>query len=347
MVKNGTNRKQPKGGPRKKINRRSRADVVLAQGVGKSIPRAFGDSTLPGNCWDAFHPSHASLPRSVGPYTVVRTSAVVTSSDKLLIFGTFQENTDTGGRVWTNTVAIGANDATVDVSAANNAKYYSVPTPDGVSGPFASTTAVPSAISVQVMNPNALQTTAGIVQGAVLPMQFAIGGASRTWNSFANDFVSYFKPRLCSAGKLALRGVQMDSYPLNMSEVSDFKQLDEKVQDQNGTIFTWSGASAGTVGSASMNPVGWAPMGIANPNGVALDYLVCVEWRVRFDIGHPACSTHTHHPVSSDKAWDKQIAKAVNLGHGVMDIVERVANVGAAVMPAIRGAGRALPMIAN
>lgn len=204
------------------------------------------------------------------------------------------------------------------VNANNNANVRNIPIPGGA-GETVTLTAVPSAISVQVMNPEALQTTTGIVAMGVCHTQLDINNRLGTWAQLSDEFISYFKPRLCSAGKLALRGVQMNSYPLNMSAISDFRPI---VQ---------SGDTTTTLDGSKFAPEGWAPIVIVNENGVGLELLITVEWRVRFDIGNPAVASHQHHGVTPDASWNKMLSDAISLGNGVVDIVERVASAGQAI----------------
>jgi hypothetical protein len=182
------------------------------------------------------------------------------------------------------------------------------------------------------MNPNALQTTAGIVAMAVCNTQLNLNDRVETWNDISTEFVSYFRPRLCSAGKLALRGVQMNSYPMNMSELADFKPMNAS-----------AGGGTTTLNGNNLDAKGWAPIVINNKNGVALDLLISIEWRVRFDIGNPAVASHQHHGVTPDRTWDRMIADAISMGNGVLDIVERVASAGQA---AYQIGNRARPMLA-
>ena len=135
-----------------------------------------------------------------------------------------------------------------------------------------------------------------------------------------------------SAGKLALRGVQMDSYPLNMSALADFRP----VANTADAAVTWDATNL-------IHPLGFAPIVVINQAStetppLKLNFLVTVEWRVRFDIGNPAVASHTHHGVSSDQHWDDLIRQAVQKGAGVADIVERVANAGGAIAEAAEAA---------
>ncbi|CAE7911198.1 unnamed protein product, partial [Symbiodinium necroappetens] len=181
-------------------------------------------------------------------------------------------------------------------------------------------TLAPSAFSAQVMNPNALQTTSGILYGGrfhtVPEFDF---GSSITGEEFASNFVSYNSPRLMSAGKLALRGVSIDAIPFNMSKLSDFCRLSTDA----------SGAT--TLSNDSPFFDGFAPLVVYNPSGVTIEYLVCVEWRCRFDATNPAQAGHVMHRPSTDNQWHAAIDHAMKIGNGVKDIAESVAAVGSIV----------------
>ena len=133
-----------------------------------------------------------------------------------------------------------------------------------------------------------------------------------------------FRSRLCSAGKLALRGVKVDAIPYNMSQLADFcpRAL------INPTPFDreWN------EGAFEAQLEGFAPIFIYNKNNVALQILVTVEWRVRFDPGNPAYAGHTYHPVATDSCWNDTIRGMEAEGHGVVDMAEGIADFGDAVM---------------
>ncbi len=195
-------------------------------------------------------------------------------------------------------------------------------------------TLVPSALSVQVMCPTPLQTAAGIVYAGVMNTQAQIAGRAETWNAYMEKFVQFQNPRLLAASKLALRGVQINSYPLNMTEVSKFTPLDKRPD----ATFAY--------GASQPEPTGWAPIVIYNPSGARLELLMTVEYRVRFDLDHPASASHTHHPVATDSTWDKMIKGAVALGNGVLDIADVTANTGMAVGRAM-AVGKRVAALAN
>jgi len=310
-------------------NGRARADRQLAQGTGRAVRRPFLVAPKAHTCrgWDAFDPYHLALPRATGPYAVVRTSSLISTSAKYCQFGVFRNSG--AGDLWNNTVLITDVVSGDPVNGNNNTRRHVVPVPGGIiSG--SSMTVVPAAVSVQLMNPEALQTTTGIIAGAVCHTQFDINDRIETYDDLCTAVISYFRPRLMSAAKVALRGVQANAYPLNMSAVSDFKPLAPAVE---GT-FTMNN---------TMHPEGWAPIIFINQGGVALNFLVSVEWRVRFDVGNPAVASHTHHGVTPDGVWEQAINRAVSMGNGILDIADKVASVGQAVAPLIQKMPKALP----
>jgi hypothetical protein len=119
----------------------------------------------------------------------------------------------------------------------------------------------------------------------------------------------------------------MNSHPLSMADCSEFLPLFELGDDAGRA---WDEG-------ANSNPRGWAPLVVVNPNNAVLNLLISVEWRVRFDVGHPAVSSHVHHGVTHDAAWDAGIRRATETLPGVVDIVEKVASAGMA----LRGAAAA------
>jgi len=261
-------------------------------------------------CWDATHPLHLGLPRAVGPYLPIRVTRRFKTSAEVVQLGTFmQERTELvtdPGRVWTNVIAVEDVDPTLSIGAPNNANFITIPLPSLGFGAVG----CPGAFTVQLMNPNPLQTTSGVLYTGVMNVQGIQGGEPVTWRSHADNFVNFQSPRLLAAPRVALRGVQMNSFPLNMNAVSDF------------THVALSNDFTGTYDASQPYSMGWAPMTVYNPQQVELEYLVTVEWRVRFDLGNPASAGHVHHPIASDTVWDRLMRTAVALGNGVHDIAE-------------------------
>lgn len=309
-IRQARKKKNGKRGPM-----RSRASNILAQGVGGVTQRAFGSSSggLHG-CWDATLPPHLPLPRAVGPYTVIRTTKRISSARHFHVFGTFQNNNPaiSSNGHWSTVCSVADVVSGTGIDQADNA--HAIASPMESIGSAA--TVCPSAFTVQVMNTEALQTTHGMIYAGVVSNQLPIGGRTETWNELGDYLVEFQRPRLLAAAKTALRGVKMDSYPLNMTEVSKFTPL-----------------AAATPGAFTYNankeePTGWAPIFVYNPDGVELEYLVTTEWRVRFDFTNPASASHIGQGMSTDRTWHQAIARAMSLGNGVLDIADVVANTG-------------------
>lgn len=304
----------------------------IKQGTGKSVTRAFG-STLAGvnnhcDAFDAFHHCHAPLPRAIGSYTVVRSTQLIDTNRVLNILGPVY---DRSAGKWSDIASVSFNSGTATIGGTGNTRIDKFAVLGNAT--WNGCQSVPAAFSVQVMNPNALQTTSGIVYiGRIRTSLKLSEDLSQTVNDLANFLVSYNNPRLCSAAKLAFRGVQVDLVPYNMSELANFTPL-------SSPTFTQYGAN-------SPNPYGFAPMFIYNPNQIALQLLVCAEWRVRFDPSNPAQATHIYHPPMQESWWHQAQQSMEAMGNGVVDIAERVANTGQAVYNAMgsmyavaRGAG--------
>lgn len=311
----------------------------IKQGVGMVVKRPFGCSrSRPRKAAGRGRPlsrkaalcaltnMHLSLPRAVGAYTVVKTTSVISTASKIMLFGTIKGNRlNHPDPVWYDAVAINAAAASSSpIGAPNNARFWR-DTALGASG-FASCRLVPAAFTVQVMCPKSLQSASGIVYIGRCKQVLDLMGSPRTWNEVADDLVSYSAPRLCSAGKLALRGVKIDAIPNNMSQLSDF--CPRAVLTNPDDPRTWGGSGI----DAQFE--GFAPIFVYNADLVDLQYLVTVEWRVRFDPGNPAYAGHTYHPVTNDTVWSETIKGMEVEGHGVVDLAEGIADFGDAAMAA-------------
>lgn len=307
---------------RKRMPARRRRNVgrPLMQGAA-ALPRvAFGSTRRLGyRAWDATCPSHLPLPRATGPYTVVRTTKLVPFNS---LFGFTASFADMGAAgigalehprwaniAWVQSAGIGS------ISAVNNASRFAY---RGIDQLGLGCSLVPAALTVQVMCPEPLQTAEGIVYIGRSHAQYDLSGSARTWTDMGNDFVAYMAPRVCSAAKLALRGVKVSSYPLDMSALADFRTSDLLTEG----VFTWDSAQR-------MGPEGLAPIVIYNPNQVTLQLLVTCEWRVRFDASNPAAASHRTYTPTTDKVWADLSSVAHRMGHGAVDIVEDIAEAGA------------------
>lgn len=320
----------------KKTLRKKRGGAKLAgikQGVGSVTKSAFpkpqarrkaaAKRTNLRQALNAMSPAHLPLPRAVGAYTVVRTTDVMQIPSAFTLFGTFKgpanEFTET---TWLNLVGVSSVDPTLPIRGASNAnfRFSSALSDSAING----AKMVPAAMTVQIMNPDALQNTSGIVYIGRAKTVLDLLGDGRTWETLANELVAYSAPRLCSAGKLALRGVQVSAVPNNMSVLSDFCPR----------VNSPSGAQTWTKESLPTDLEGLAPIFIYNPNNVPLQFLVTVEWRMRFDPLNPAYASHINHMPASESTWAKVISDAEACGHGVEDIAEVVADMGGAALAA-------------
>jgi hypothetical protein len=196
------------------------------------------------------------------------------------------------------------------VNGSSNTRLYNMPTAG-----LADATLVPAAVSVQIMNPEAIQTSSGIVFIGRAPAQIDWVNSGNTWRDKGEQFISFGRPRLCAAGKLALRGVQVDAVPFNMNALADFRPYESK----NDGSYTW-----GTSGKLASE--GFGPIVVVNPNRIDLQYLVTIEYRVRFAMSNSATATHsTHHPAS-DATWSHVLKVMASEAHGVLDIPLSIAS---------------------
>ena len=319
-----------RNGRRRNAPRANRLEGIVPYTT-STVPAAFPKARpkphvrLDLRAFDATHPMHMSLPRAVAEYTTVRVTRAFNSTNKLLIFSAFQENQSSGHDkqpAWMNTCAIGTD--TLSLSPSDNGwSLYSIP-----SMPSSYAQIAPAALTVQVMNGNALQTTSGITYIGRSKTNLQYGGRAQpavnpdgiTAEDIKNDFVSYMAPRICSNPKLALRGVKVDSYPLNMAQLSDFTKAEQ--QSEVHTSTNWP---------TDIDPAGFAPIVVYNGSGTELSYLVTMELRVRFDLSNPASAGHAYHPSTPLAVCDKLVhSAAMESGmQCVKDIAAVVAQKGA------------------
>jgi len=271
---------------------------------------------------NAMNPCHLPLPRAVGGYTVIRTTDIVNSSKPAIFFGTFKgpgnQFTET---TWLSTVGVtnvDLNLAINDATGGGNATFFG-------SAALAETSLngarmVPAAITVQIMGSESLQNASGIVYIGRSKTVLDLMGDSRKWDDVMKELVSYSAPRLCSAGKLSLRGVQVNAVPNNLSVLSDFVPRRNPVNGRQ----TW------TEPTYAADFEGFGPIFIYNPDFVDLRYLVTIEWRMRFDPLNPAYAGHVMHKPASESTWSQVISSAEAMGHGVEDIADVAADVGMA-----------------
>lgn len=216
----------------------------------------------------------------------------------------------------------------------------------------------PSALTVQVMNQNPLQTTSGLVYAAVTPLEANYGthGGGQSGYDIGQNMVAFMKPRLLTLPKLALGGVCAHSHPLDMNDVSEFREIGDSTADgaaiSPSSQYTWglphaNGLDIATYGEAvDISTNGCAPIMFYRPdatdssNGVAdkLTFQVTTEYRVRFDLTNVASSTHKMHTPAPMTTYTTMMKRAVNALPGILENVTELA--GAAGLT--RGAAVAL-----
>lgn len=228
--------------------------------------------------------------------------------------------------VWTEVVAIANPDTpgwTLPIngtgSGSGNGKLFTLTVGPTNNGQYA-----PAACTIQIMNGEAIQTSSGMVEISRLTYIPDLVATSDTWEDYTSAAMALNPPRLCSAAKLALRGVTTDLLPYNMSTLSNFTRSDRA-----------HGSNVVNLGTIGLDFEGFAPCLVRNPDKVQLTYLVTVEYRVRFDPSNPACASHIHHHAVPEGVWDHLVSAMSNEGHGIVDIADVVAETGEAVGSAI------------
>jgi len=306
----------------------------IKQGVGKVTRSAFPKqkkkrskaSTSHKYALNAMHPCHLPLPRAVGGYTVVRTTDIVNTSKEAVMFGCFKgPGTEFTETCWLDTIAVTNASDGLELKIndpTGNAFFYGSSALGAAS--LNGVKLVPAAVTVQVMNGENLQNADGITYIGRSKTVLDLMGNDRTWKEVMDELVAYSAPRLCSGGKLALRGVQVNAIPNNMSVLSDF--VPRRIASNGKKEWTESTFPA--------DFEGFGPIFVYNPDKMSLKYLVTIEWRMRFDPLNPAYAGHVNHPPASETTWSKVIADAESAGNGVMDIADVTADIGMVAMMA-------------
>jgi hypothetical protein len=304
------------------VNRAAFPRVKSVRRKPKTIRNGVTSMPAMRHALNALHPCHLALPRSVGSYSVIRTTDNINANKTLMVFGCLKSpRTGYSETAWTNVIAVGSEAAASPINGTNNTLLC---TSSGLdSSAINLSRMVPSAITVQIMNPEALQTTNGIVYIGRSKTVLDLNNDTRSWSTLANQLMQYSSPRLCSAGKLALRGVQVNAIPNNMSVLSDFVPRGVVEGSSGGfKTVTWDNSDFGG------DFEGFAPIFVYNAGNIGLQFLVTIEWRMRFDPLNPAYAGHTFHPPATESMWHKVVSTAQSMAHGVEDIADVVADVG-------------------
>lgn len=102
----------------------------IVQNVGRAPRRGFGGSRSHGHAgFNAFCPAHLALPRATGPYSIVRTTTAITTTDPLMLFGIFSPQLGGSGEVsadngWSNLMAYGVKDLATAINGMDNVAKY-------------------------------------------------------------------------------------------------------------------------------------------------------------------------------------------------------------------------------
>ncbi len=345
----GTRKSQKRGGYKPRVRQNREASWVNgALAVPGMAFGCNGRGTIE-QAFDATHPYHLALPRPVAPYTTIRLSVPLTTTKKVLFFGTELVDSSltdvVGGQEWSNIIcrADGLSGAAGAINGTNECATAALATLN-----FGrACTVVPAAFTVQIVNGSSISSeNQGPVYIGTSDTQLNLAGDTRSWFTLASQLVQMKAPRVCMSTKLAFRGVKVSAAPMNMSELANFYHFNDDVS--SGSAFnntTWDGGTSDE--RANGRPCGFTPIFVYNPSAVNLTYLVTVEYRMRFDLTNPASAGHTAHKPGSFAAWS---AATLDPGlRAVKDISDTVARVGQAV-GAVSGAFRAaqnLPMLVD
>jgi hypothetical protein len=316
-LKNGGGKKR-RG---KRMGMRARATAVLAPGAGATVKKPFGSNGVAKGAraliraLNARIPIEPGLPRPVGPYTVVTTTTLESLTSRFVIIAPVMRKEENGMH-WMASCGMRAIDMAAAVNGTNNTSTLPIPAPVELNS---AAECVPSAISIQVMNGNALQTTSGMIAIGRVNQQLHLSEETASWEELGARFISYYSPRLCAAPKLALRGVRCSAYPLNMDEYASFA----RIKANHGVFSMGEGFTCGA----------FSPICIFQTQtpAIELSVMVHIKWRVRFDPLNPATASHTFHPHTPDGVWATAVKACSEAGHGVEDIAESIANAGEAV----------------
>jgi hypothetical protein len=213
---------------------------------------------------------------------------------------------------WFDWCGVEAVDSALSVSGPSNTNPINMP----MLGLESACEVVPAALTVQVMNPASLQNADGLYAMARVNQQLNVGGSTVTYDNLAARVVSFYAPRILTGGKLALRGVKSNAYPLDMSEYSKFSPI-VNIDDP----FSWTSRQR----SSALSPIVFVQQ---NTTPRAIEFMVTIEWRVRFDPGNPATASHTHHDTLPDEIWNGVVKAASSVGPGVEELAEDAAAFG-------------------
>jgi len=338
---------------------------AIAPATGRTVSRAFGSgSGDKRHAWNALHPSHLALPRPVGPYTVIRLTTTFSTKDPFVMIGSFSHmngdrkrpdmNFKFNSDEWSTVCAISCPESHMNKPVGG---FQSIPVGDPAKFHFYTMNGLsssclrdnsqicPAAITVQVMNQNALQQTKGLVYAAVTPLEanYNNHGGAKTPREIGENMIAFMKPRLLALPKLAMAGVCAHSHPLDMNDISEFREVGSTTSLGNyikwpdptdaSTLYPWgwphqpttSGGVPANDEVVNVQTCGWAPIMFYRPDvdetSDKLTFQVTKEYRVRFDLSNVASATHSMHTPAPMTTYTNMIKQAVAKLPGILENV--------------------------
>lgn len=260
-------------------------------------------------CLHGGMPEHLPLPRVVGPYHVIRATRIFNSSQAVHLFGFWMNSgMQNSPEEFTEVCSIASGNVNSAMNAGGNTNRY------GISTGLAGMHVAPAAITVRISNPNALQTTSGMVNVGQTTAITDIRDYTVTWATYVNSLIAQSHPAAFGAAQLAIKSVDVTAVPVEIDDLCSFKQMNT-ISD--GVVTLASANNAETL-------AGFAPVYVYNPSGINLSYEVMCEYRVRPGSGSPFHSSMKLHKPSSDKHWYDAIVDVIKGGIAVTEAVAPV-----------------------
>ncbi len=129
------------------------------------------------------------------------------------------------------------------------------------------------------------------------------------------------------ASRLALHPHIAHAYPLDYTEAANF--LEPATSSGFTTPFTW--------GTEAMRPAALSPLFIYNPSGVALEFQVTIQWRLRLDPLNVMSSDHKVHATTTVREVENAIGGLVAAGSAFAPEIAGAAGALARVAPLVVG----------
>lgn len=261
--------------------------------------------------FDAFHPSHLPLPVPTAPYLTVRSRVVITTNKTLTVVGPVEDVLG-NSEAWSNVCAFGFNHDTV-LGSTGTVQYYTFNPP--ASDAATDWEVTPAAYSFQVACTDSLTSASGVTYIGRLKTTLSqpTGDDTRTAQNLADAIVQYSNPKCLSNAKLAMNAQQVNLMPGNMSELTDFREMNIHA---NNPSTMWGSNS----NQAARNFAGFKPGYIYNPYNKELVVTIAMEWRVRLAPNNPMHQSMTHYPPTHPNVWHALAKAADSTAHGVEDV---------------------------